>query len=209
MWNGGTLATGGGLVFQGTADGTFNAYDATTGERLWQFNAGLGIIAAPISYAVNGTQYVSVLVGYGGSNTFGHGIMNAGWKYNAQPRRLLTFSLEGMKTLVHTAPPDRAVHPVDDPAIKVTEADAAAGAMLYAGNCYACHGKDLESAGAPGPDLRESAVAMNRDGLWAILHDGALLPGGMPKFAELDATQVRQIHAYIRAAARAALAPAK
>ena len=66
IWNGGTLATAGDLVFQGTADGYFSAYDAATGERLWRFNAGLGIIAAPISYSVGGKQYVSVLVGYGG-----------------------------------------------------------------------------------------------------------------------------------------------
>ena len=51
MWNGGTLTTGGNLVFQGTADGYFSAYDATNGARVWRFNAGLGIIAAPISYA--------------------------------------------------------------------------------------------------------------------------------------------------------------
>jgi quinohemoprotein ethanol dehydrogenase len=48
LWNGGTLATAGGLVFQGTAKGDFNAYDAKSGERLWQFNAGLGIISAPM-----------------------------------------------------------------------------------------------------------------------------------------------------------------
>src|SRR5690606_34075963 len=43
VWNGGTLATAGGLVFQGTADGFFNAYDAHDGKPLWRFNAGLGI----------------------------------------------------------------------------------------------------------------------------------------------------------------------
>ena len=67
FWNGGMLATAGDLVFQGTADGYFSAYDASDGKRLWRFNAGLGIIAAPISYSVGGKQYVSVLVGYGGS----------------------------------------------------------------------------------------------------------------------------------------------
>ena len=67
FWNGGTLTTAGNLVFQGTADGYFAAYDAASGKRLWRFNAGLGISGAPISYAISGRQYVSVLVGYGGS----------------------------------------------------------------------------------------------------------------------------------------------
>ena len=86
LWNGGTLATAGDLVFQGTADGYFSAYDASTANRLWQFNAGLGIIAAPISFAAHGKQYVSVLVGYGGSAAIGSNIMHLGWKYGAQPQ---------------------------------------------------------------------------------------------------------------------------
>jgi glucose dehydrogenase len=65
IWNGGTLATAGNLVFQGAADGYFSAYDAATGRQLWRFYAGLGINAAPISYLAAGRQYVSVLVGYG------------------------------------------------------------------------------------------------------------------------------------------------
>ena len=58
VWNGGTLATAGGLVFQGTGDGWFAAYAAQNGNRLWRFNAGLGIISAPISFAHQGRQYV-------------------------------------------------------------------------------------------------------------------------------------------------------
>jgi len=63
FWNGGTMATAGGLVFQGTADGFFSAYDELTGKSLWHFNAGLGIISAPIAYSAGGREYVSVLVG--------------------------------------------------------------------------------------------------------------------------------------------------
>ena len=64
-WNGGVLATAGNLVFQGSLIGEFAAYNATTGERLWQFPAQTGIAAAPVSYAVNGEQYISVAVGWG------------------------------------------------------------------------------------------------------------------------------------------------
>jgi alcohol dehydrogenase (cytochrome c) len=59
----GALATGGNLIFLGRVDGTFAAYDAKTLKELWSFNAGSGINAPPVTYAVNGKQYVAVLVG--------------------------------------------------------------------------------------------------------------------------------------------------
>src|SRR5690606_3161363 len=57
IWNGGTLSTAGDLVFQGTADGWLTGYDARDGKVLWRFDAKLGIISPPISYAWKGTQY--------------------------------------------------------------------------------------------------------------------------------------------------------
>ncbi|HLQ90213.1 MAG TPA: PQQ-dependent dehydrogenase, methanol/ethanol family [Xanthobacteraceae bacterium] len=59
----GTLATAGNLVFLGHSDGTFSAHDAKTLKEVWSFNAGTGINAPPITYSVNGKQYVAVLVG--------------------------------------------------------------------------------------------------------------------------------------------------
>jgi len=59
----GALATAGNLVFLGHIDGTFSAYDARTLKELWSFNVGTGINAPAITYAVNGKQYVAVLVG--------------------------------------------------------------------------------------------------------------------------------------------------
>jgi alcohol dehydrogenase (cytochrome c) len=59
----GALATAGNLVFIGGVDGTFSAHDAKTLKELWSFNTGTGINAPPISYAVNGKQYIAVLVG--------------------------------------------------------------------------------------------------------------------------------------------------
>ena len=205
IWNGGTLATAGGLVFQGTADGDFSAYDAATGERLWRFNAGLGILATPSSYAVGGTQYVSVLVGYGGSAAIMSEFLDVGWKYGAQPRRLLTFRLDGKATLKPSPPPDFEVHAVDDPAIAIAQADIAAGSVLFNMRCSSCHGLNLRSAGAPAPDLRESSIALQQESLRAVLHDGSLMPRGMPRFETLTDAQLRQIHAYIRAGAREVL----
>ena len=208
IWNGGVLSTAGGLVFQGEADGYFNAYDAKTGKRLWHFNAGLGIIAAPMSYAVGGKQYVSVLVGYGGSAAAWGSWMNVGWKFGAQPRRLLTFALGGRETLPPSPGPDMTVHALDNPSYKINPVQVAMGHALFIA-CAACHGRNLVSPGAPGPDLRESPVALHRASLWAVVHDGALIQHGMPRFATLTRAQVDDIYAYIRAGARAALAHEK
>ncbi|NIP79274.1 MAG: PQQ-binding-like beta-propeller repeat protein, partial [Gemmatimonadetes bacterium] len=62
----GTMTTAGNLVFQGRVDGTFVAYHAETGEELWSYDLGLGITAPPITYSVDGRQYVALLVGWGG-----------------------------------------------------------------------------------------------------------------------------------------------
>lgn len=62
----GVLATGGGLVFTGDAEGFFTAYDAQTGEDLWHFQCGSGHHASPITYTLDGKQYIAVCVGWGG-----------------------------------------------------------------------------------------------------------------------------------------------
>ncbi len=201
MWNGGTLSTAGGLVFQGDNEGFVTAYDALDGKQLWRFNAGLGIIAPPVSYRWRGVQYVSILVGWAGPNPYGHELMPTGWRYNAQPRRLLTFRLGGRAKLPPTAPYDETVHPVDDPAMVLDPKDVAAGATLFF-NCVACHGGQAESAGAPGPDLRESGVPLDPAAFRQIVHDGALLPKGMPRFQNFTEEQLLQLRSYIRQMAR-------
>lgn len=67
---GGVLATAGGLVFVGEGNGHLNAFDAETGELLWQFQCGAGVNAPPIAYEVDGTQYIAVASG--GSHLFGY-----------------------------------------------------------------------------------------------------------------------------------------
>jgi len=202
-WNGGTLATGGGLVFQGRADGTFAAYDAASGKQLWSFDARVGIIAAPMTYRAGGRQYVSVLVGYGASNAIG-GFSDAGWKYGVHPRRLLTFALGGKAVLPDTPPPDFSLHALDDPQFALDPADVRAGAMTWRMNCIACHGDRAYPAGAA-PDLRESQAALDLERFTVVVRDGALLEAGMPRYDHLTDGDLRQLHAYVRANARAAL----
>jgi quinohemoprotein ethanol dehydrogenase len=116
-----------------------------------------------------------------------------------------TFCLDGKAVLPASSPPDTSVHPVNSASVNIDEADVVPGQVLFTGNCAACHGLNVISAGAPAPDLRESRVAVDRNSLWSVVHDGAMLERGMPRFDHLGATQVRQIHAYIISRAREAL----
>src|SRR3546814_16192908 len=110
------MQTAGNLGFQGTSDGYYTAYEAESGKQLWQFNAGLGILGGPLRFSSGGKQYVSGLVGYGGSAAVTSDMLNVGWKFNAPPSPLLTFDLDGQARLA--PPPPRAMpgHALVDPA---------------------------------------------------------------------------------------------
>jgi quinohemoprotein ethanol dehydrogenase len=205
--NGGTLSTEGNLVFQGTADGSLVAYDAASGKPLWRFNAGLGIMAPPISYELDGRQYVAVLVGYGGSSAAGSDVMDVGWKWGA-PRRLLAFAIGGSTTLPPSPARDLQVHALDDPKQTFSEADVQAGRQLFL-QCVVCHGRELDAAGGPAPDLRESAVPLDPTAFRSVVQGGSLMTDGMPRFDSLTASQVEQLRAYIRTTARAAITDPK
>lgn len=201
LWNGGILSTGGNLVFQGNAAGEFAAYDATSGAKLWSMPAGLGIIAAPITYKLNGKQYVSVLVGWGGAlGAFGINVKQHGWDYGKQPRRLLTFLLDGKAQLPPTPAPQLAV-PIDDRDLVIDEAAAAKGRGIYNVLCPACHGVE-GIAGGSAPDLRASTVSLKLSTFSALMKEGMLQSQGMPKYDDLTEEEIRQIHMFIRDRAR-------
>ena len=209
FWNTGTLTTAGDLVFQGDSKGNFVAYQASSGKTLWSFDAKLGIVAPPISYAVDGRQYVSVLVGWGtdpGSAVAG---LSQGWKYGHQPRRLLSFALDGHATLPATAPRDYSVNALDDAALVLDPARVAHGELLYGtwglGACSLCHGDQLDAMGIA-PDLRESSIAYDRTAFKTFLRSGALLSRNMPLYDDLADEDVEDLYQYIRAGARKVIA---
>lgn len=201
-WNGGTMTTASGLVFQGLGNGYFHAYDGRTGKDLWSFYAGHGIIGAPITYAANGKQMVSVLAGFGALSP-----EDLGWRYGKHMPRVLTFSLEGKARLPANLPkPDKSVRPAYDAATMPIDAGAAARGMdLWIRNCAICHTPGLGNANAP--DLRESGAAQQFVSLRVILRDGALSARGMPKFDELSDDQIKDLMMGVRANSRDALKP--
>lgn len=203
IWNGGVISTAGGLVFQGTEKGFLEAYDAGNGKKLWRFYVGQGIIAAPITYRVDGRQYVSVLVGYGGQAVVTVNFNDTNWDYRL-PRRLLTFALDG-KAGLDTSTAD-VPHILDDEALVIDEAAEARGALLYSKKmCLMCHGRGTRSVGAQGPDLRRSGIALSAAVLGEFLRSGASAEYGMPSYPELSDDDVNALYMYIRAGAREAL----
>jgi quinohemoprotein ethanol dehydrogenase len=130
FWSGGTLSCVSNLAFQGTWGGQFIVYRASTGGKLWSFDAGLGIIAAPVTCKVDRTQDVSILVGYGGMVSIGSKTLDYGWRFGEQPRRLLTFA--GRQTPLQPGRPPRfTLNAVDDPNLPIDAREAGEGLKGY------------------------------------------------------------------------------
>ncbi|MCP5380350.1 MAG: PQQ-dependent dehydrogenase, methanol/ethanol family [Novosphingobium sp.] len=196
-WNGGTMATASGLVFQGTADGWFHAYDAANGKELWKFNAMNGILAPPITYLADGEQYVTLLVGYGAAAPD-----DPGWRFGVHMPRVLTFKLDGKAKLPSAPPPSFDVTPIDDPSFRIDQASAARGRELWLRNCSICHVPG--GANANYPDLRQSAMAQDPEMLRKIVKEGALSALGMPQIDELSDQDIADISMAVRDFARRA-----
>jgi quinohemoprotein ethanol dehydrogenase len=184
----GVLATAGGLVFQGTTDGRLVAYRDSTGEVLWEAPTHVGIMAPPITYAIDGEQYVAVVAGIGGAQG-GH----ADKLDNVNPGHVFAFKLGGT-----AAPPDVPVHTrsVRVPDAALDPAAVERGSRLYAVHCIRCHGADAAASGLY-PDLRTSAPGVHE--MWeVIVLGGALAGNGMASFADaLTPNDVRDIHSWV------------
>ena len=195
-WNGGLLATGGGLVFQGTTGSEFNAYDAATGKKLWSFAAQTGVVAPPVTYTVDGEQYVAVLAGWGGAYalTVDGDIINR----KAPVRnisRLLVFKLGGKATL----PPETelAALPLDPPPSKASAEVIALGQAKYGRYCAVCHAPAAVGSTLL-PDLRRAGSLESAQAWAAVVHGGLLKDNGMASFASsLSKEEIEAIRAYV------------
>jgi quinohemoprotein ethanol dehydrogenase len=197
--NGGVLATGGDLIFQGTIDGLFNAYSARAGKLLWSFDARTPLLATPISYTIGGKQYVTLLTGLGmgmaaEAGMLGEQLERYGIDPRSQARRVLTFALHGNMTLPPSAPPAPAP---EDPDFKVDPPSANAGRALYDRDCLDCHGVSVIGS-IHAADLRRSAIPLSANAFASIVRDGGLVAHGMPNFPELHETQLKDLRQYIR-----------
>ena len=193
-WNGGTLSTAGNLVFQGTAGGSFNAYRADSGQKLWSFPAQTGVMAGPITYQLNGEQYVAVLAGWGGVFPLVAGEVSFKSGHVRNVSRMLVFKIGGKASL----PPLPEVEPqkLNPPPSTASEASIHKGEQLFQRYCAACHG-DVAVSGGITPDLRYSGTLASDQWFYVVL-GGLLQQNGMVSFKkELSREDASDIRAYV------------
>jgi quinohemoprotein ethanol dehydrogenase len=192
-WDGGVLATGGGLVFQGDANGNLNAYSADTGQRLAALAMGSSMMAAPMTYRVNGIQYIAIIAGYGGGGVISGAPLDpesAAYRYG-NDARIIALKIGG-------APPPlpalRTDPPVPAPPARPTDAaQVAAGEVLYNRYCARCHVMGRGNL----PDLRRLTPATHA--LFdSIVLGGAYAMKGMARFDDvLSPAEAHAVHAYL------------
>ncbi len=193
-WNGGVLSTAGGLVFQGTADGNVVAYRASDGEKLWDFPAQTGVVAPPMTYTLDGEQYITVNAGWGGAFAlvFGEYVQDGSLP---NVSRVLTFKL-GAKQQLPPVNWERVVN-FNPPALSANEADLEKGFRGYQDLCMGCHGLNAVS-GLLIPDLRGSAFLQDASAWQSVVIDGILKERGMPQLGDIiDAEEAELIRQYV------------
>jgi len=193
-WNGGALSTAGNLVFEGTGYGQFEAFRANTGEKLWSASTQSGMTAGPISYSVNGEQYVAILVGWGGVLPLAAGEVARQFPRMNNVPRMMAFKLGGIATL----PPVPDVKPqnLTPPRATASAATVKKGEALYQRFCGGCHG-DVAVSGGVLPDLRYTGALANEQ-WFSIVRNGLLKSYGMVGFSkELSRQDAEAVRGYV------------
>jgi quinohemoprotein ethanol dehydrogenase len=194
-WNGGTLTTSGNLVFQGTADGRFIAYNATSGEKLWESPVGTGVVAAPATYTIDGVQYVSIAVGWGGV----FGITLRATELEG-PGTVYTFAVGGKASL-----PAFTKYQIGNllSGVKYDPKDVPEGTAIYVEACATCHGVPGVDKGGNVKNLGYTSTE-NIVNLRDIVFKGPFRDQGMPDFTgKLKDEDVVKIQAFIQGTADA------
>jgi len=194
-WNGGTLSTSGNLVFQGNRNQEFAAYHAKTGDKVWSTDVQTGVVAAPMTFEMDGEQYVALVAGWGGVLPLLLGELAHTDEGKVPNRsRVLMYKLNGGTEL----PLAENFAPVIDPPRQfATAEDIDSGRVIYARYCSGCHG-DTAVAGGPVPDIRATYALHDADDWNEIILEGALEERGMVSFKDaLSEGDVQNIRAYV------------
>jgi quinohemoprotein ethanol dehydrogenase len=190
------LSTDGNLVFQGTSDGRFIAYAADSGELLWSMDTGQGIVAPPISYKLDGEQFIGVQVGYGGAYALMGGLEAAN-KNPGRNGRMMVFKLGGQEL----EKPVATIAQLNPTLIELNpdSLTIAKGEYEFHEHCQYCHGTGAIGGGVL-PDLRMLDTQGNAAFLGSVL--GGVHGSGMASFKDvLTLEQGIQIHEYIKSQA--------
>ena len=189
-WNGGVVTTAGNIVAQGSAAGEFNVYRADTGQKLWSMDAQSAMMGGPITYAVDGEQYIAVLSGFGSAFSLQAGSHAAQSGNLRNVSRVLVFKVGGTATLPPLEPRKLVINPPPEPG---DAASVAHGEALFGRYCGVCHGENAVGGGGV-PDLRASNF-LGTDFWYEVVLNGALKDAGMVSFKSTlnrdDATAIR------------------
>ena len=189
----GVLSTAGGLVFQGSDNGHFFAYDAKTGKLLKDINVGTSIMTGPMSYAIGGKQYIAVMAAWGGGGWFAPHPTSAAVKYGNEGR-IVAFTLNGGAVPI---PPELGPEPpMPKPPVTTTASakEVAKGAALFGRTCGFCHANQAHGLT---PDLRRMTADTHKE-FEDIVLKGARRFSGMPQWDDvLSEADVEAIHAYL------------
>jgi quinohemoprotein ethanol dehydrogenase len=191
-YDGGVMSTAGNLVFQGRGSGELWVYAADSGKVLKVIPTGSHIMAAPMTYAVNGEQFVAVQAGYGGAAITVGTIppSSAALKFE-NVNRLIAFKLGGPAV---PTPPARVEGPFQKPPAQTAGKDSVQrGEVKFIQECSRCHvlGPSVT------PDLRNLAPGLHAAFKDIVLR-GAVAPTGMERFDDLlSEPDVDDIHAYL------------
>jgi len=169
----GVLATAGNLVFMGNGQGdVLSAYDAKSGAKLWSFDAKTGVFAAPITYELDGVQYVAASVGGAAQGDY----------FAPTDARMLVFALGGEAVL----PPPQPYTPrqVNPPPLTASADVVAHGGALYSQYCSVCHGANGFQPRTSFPNLTVTPLLWTQPGFDAVVLQGVRADKGMGSFAK-------------------------
>ena len=187
-YNGGLLSTSAGLLMQGDAEGKFSIRDTATGNVLWQFDVNSGVIAPPVTYLVDGEQYITIIAEWGGGQ--GQTFRHTDAIYNGA---VYTFKLGGTADPLPKRPSDRR-----ELTTLTTDAgplELGWGYTHYFQNCIGCHSFPGGNGGTI-PNLARSSENIF-DNYQSILRDGAFAELGMPKHDHLSEEDVEALKSYV------------
>jgi quinohemoprotein ethanol dehydrogenase len=194
-WNGGgVMSTAGNLVFQGRGTGQLAVLDARTGKSVANIDVGSGMMAAPMSYLIDGKQYVAIMTGVGGARGQTYAPESAAYKYGNKGR-IVVFKIGGGK-VPHPALVTRDAQ--DLPPLAARIGDAAKikrGGVLFQRNCALCHTNNGASGSIP--DLRRMSAKTHAE-FFDIVLKGIRSDKGMGNFGDiLSRKDAEAIHAHL------------
>ena len=190
----GVLATAGDLVFMGNGVGkTLSAFDAKNGTKLWSFDAKTAVFAAPITYELDGVQYVAASVG---------GVVNGADYFAPTHARMLVFALGGKAVLPEPEP--YTPPPLNPPQSTASAEVIAHGGEKYTQYCSVCHGANGYQGRSSFPNLTITPLLWTQPGFDQVVLGGGRADKGMGSFAkDLKPEDTASIREYLISRANA------